>query len=475
MDLFMGRFEQPAKYADRPGERSPKRIKVSCDATEQHGQMCHFFASDFMRAVFPSTDIEIIPGPSNRSHEADIAFVSEMRQADDLCMRESREQETLSPSFHSPGWTNGVYWPPNGNVSLHKRKRPFCVCQNYEVSGVQPVHSVCDVLITMFTNFVFMSKQLQCPIISMPESYRDMGVRWLNVPQDATFDRGEGDVTRQPLSTICKTNRLNKDKFMAFMHGTCWKDNYPGADFLLRISLFDELAEKYKPPHALGFCRAGRTGPTDSQQLIEQKMVEYNLSVEHRLDRFNPHPASYADEAVLAWEQFKFAVVFQNTHESGAVSEKIAHAWLARSVPVYFGPPEALTDYNPESFINCEFADLDSKLKQLNTLRRHLEEQIKKDQPCPSQYGTNECPRTYEESLPEFKQIVTATRELFASDFQKCLQKIKAIDQDEEAWSRMVHAPIFKGNSIEGTVFDKDMYAQRFREVLEAASSAVIS
>jgi hypothetical protein len=255
---------------------------------------------------------------------------------------------------------------------------------------------------------------------------------------------------------------------MAFMHGPCWKNTYEAHDFWLRVSLFDELAEHYKKPEALGFCRGRKDRPSDSNVIVEQRMTEYNLSLENRLERFKHHEATFADEAVLAWEPFKFAIVFQNTHEPGAVQEKIVHAWLARAVPVYFGPSEALTDYNPESFINCEFTDLDSKLEQIGTLRRKLEEKLKIEGNLPP--GNHQ----FEEDTPEFKQNVKLTRQLFSSDFQKCLQKIKAVDQDEEAWARMVHAPVFKGNSIQGSVFDVETYAPRFREVLRAASSAAI-
>lgn len=469
-DLFIGRFEQPAKYADRPGERSPNRIKVGCDAIGSPnlgGHMCTFFASTFIRSVFPSSDIEIIPGPSGRSHEADISFVHEMSSIEGLCMPERRVQEILSPSNHSPGWTNGVHWPLHGNVSLHKEKRPFCVCQEYEPHPNTFVPFQCDLFITHFSNFLFEGPpSLQPPIMRMPESYRDMGLRWLNVPEDVTFDRAS-DTARQPFSTICKTNRLSKDLFMAFMHGECWKAHYDTADFLLRISLFDELAEKYKAPTALGQCRMRVDGERLSYSIVSDKMTEYNLS---------QGSGTFADEAVLAWEPFKFAVVFQNTHEAGAVQEKIVHAWLARSVPVYFGPPDALTDYNPESFINCGFSDLDSKLEQINTLRRKFEDQIRRDPEFTKKFGERPPELDeFDETSPEFKQIINFTRETFANDFQKCLQKIKAVDQDEKAWLRMVHTPVFKGNSIKRTVFDMEEYARRFREVLEAASSAVIS
>jgi hypothetical protein len=38
-------------------------------------------------------------------------------------------------------------------------------------------------------------------------------------------------------------------------------------------------------------------------------------------------------------------------------------------VPVYYGPPEAVVDYNPASFINCEFSNLEAGLAELNILR----------------------------------------------------------------------------------------------------------
>jgi len=476
MPVYMGRYDQPPKYADRPGERSPRRIKVGCDATDPHGHMCNFFAGTLMRAVFPSTDIEIIPGPSNRSHEADIAFIVHHGTAEDLCMPARREQEEIVPFNRDPGWNNGVLWPPKGKVRLHREKRPFCVCQEYEASVPNLIPAQCDAFIAPFHDYFFLNDNSQAPVIYMPESFRDFGMRWLNTPQDATFDRAVQDdpAALQPLSTICKNRRLSKDRFMAFMHGTCWKDHYTTADFWLRIALFDELAEHYKAPDALGECR-GRPpskGKPGSWDIVEQRMTEYNLSLEHRLDIRNFHPATWADEAVLAWEPFRFAVVFQNSHEIGGVSEKIVHAWLARAVPVYFGPLNALEDHNPESFIHCGFANLDSNLDTIWKLQKKLEHQIESQDRVVREARPGG--RQYAEGSPEFKSIVKLTRELFRGDFKECVQKIRAVDQDEKAWLRMVHTPIFKDNSIEGTVFDIERYGQHFREVLRATNSALM-
>jgi hypothetical protein len=58
------------------------------------------------------------------------------------------------------------------------------------------------------------------------------------------------------------------------------------------------------------------------------------------------------------------------------VQEKIVHAWLARTVPVYFGPPEAATMFNPESFIDCSFGknieDLNQQFVKLAGARCYI-------------------------------------------------------------------------------------------------------
>jgi hypothetical protein len=53
------------------------------------------------------------------------------------------------------------------------------------------------------------------------------------------------------------------------------------------------------------------------------------------------------DEAVLLQEPFRFSIAMQNTHEKGYVDEKMASAWLAHSIPIYFGAPEAASYFNP--------------------------------------------------------------------------------------------------------------------------------
>lgn len=49
----------------------------------------------------------------------------------------------------------------------------------------------------------------------------------------------------------------------------------------------------------------------------------------------------------------KFVIAFENTSTSGYTTEKIVHAFAAGSVPIYWGNPDIVNEFNPKSFINC--------------------------------------------------------------------------------------------------------------------------
>jgi hypothetical protein len=76
---------------------------------------------------------------------------------------------------------------------------------------------------------------------------------------------------------------------------------YHSADFFIRAAFFDEMKESYKSPTALNKCKCAppcSKNTTPSHQLVSMKRRQYGLG-----------DLSFADEAVLAWENFRFAVV----------------------------------------------------------------------------------------------------------------------------------------------------------------------
>jgi hypothetical protein len=58
---------------------------------------------------------------------------------------------------------------------------------------------------------------------------------------------------------------------------------------------------------------------------------------------------------------YKFSIAFENACSPGYSTEKIIHAFAAKTVPIYWGDPTIAQQFNPDSFINChDFDNLES-------------------------------------------------------------------------------------------------------------------
>jgi hypothetical protein len=72
---------------------------------------------------------------------------------------------------------------------------------------------------------------------------------------------------------------------------------------------------------------------------------------------------------------YTFTIAFENQIASGYVTEKLLEPLLAGSIPVYWGAPEARTDFNPEAFIFADDYDgFDDLIAHLNRLSDSSEE-----------------------------------------------------------------------------------------------------
>jgi hypothetical protein len=64
--------------------------------------------------------------------------------------------------------------------------------------------------------------------------------------------------------------------------------------------------------------------------------------------------------------QYKFSLAFENTVQSGYVSEKIIEAMLCNTIPIYWGHADISRDFNPESFINLrDYWTIDSAIDRI--------------------------------------------------------------------------------------------------------------
>ena len=157
-------------------------------------------------------------------------------------------------------------------------------------------------------------------------------------------------------------------------------------------------------------------------------------------------------------------------HDAGGTQEKIAHAWLARSIPVYFGPYEAVQHYNPESFINCEFGD---SVEDLEKKLKALDNQMALQKAKWTKSGQKAEGIEFDHS-PEFEALLLETRQVFSAGFGECVRKVKEIDQDEAKFMKMVNAPVLDPAVNELPLFELSYYAKRFRAALKNANSYLV-
>jgi hypothetical protein len=59
---------------------------------------------------------------------------------------------------------------------------------------------------------------------------------------------------------------------------------------------------------------------------------------------------------------FKFNISFENTSNCGYVTEKIIQPMFTNTIPIYWGAPDVINDFNEKSFINCHRFKNDEEL-----------------------------------------------------------------------------------------------------------------
>lgn len=128
-----------------------------------------------------------------------------------------------------------------------------------------------------------------------------------------------------------------RDRFCAFLY-------HHDVDF--RNRLFDVIST-YKKVDALGKCRAAKNQPVDRNV--------------HQVGKI-----SYLDLAVQKYARYRFVICSENAIVPGYITEKLLNAMLAGAVPIYYGSPEVVRDFNPKSFIYVnEFPSFEACAKRI--------------------------------------------------------------------------------------------------------------
>lgn len=128
----------------------------------------------------------------------------------------------------------------------------------------------------------------------------------------------------------------------------------------------------------------------------------------------------------LNWmSNYKFSITFENSSYPGYTTEKLMHALITDTIPIYWGNPNASQDFNPKAFINChdfksfdEVVDLVMEIDQNDNLYKEYLSQ-------PYLVDGKERDFCKEENIvAKFDEIISSNK-IYVPVFKKKLQRCR--------------------------------------------------
>jgi len=97
------------------------------------------------------------------------------------------------------------------------------------------------------------------------------------------------------------------------------------------------------------------------QKLMEYKHVDCPGKILNNMsaDDLEPRDGDWWISKQKFLRKYKFTIAFENSSSVGYTTEKLVQPLLSFSVPIYWGNPAVVRDFNPRAFINCNDYDND--------------------------------------------------------------------------------------------------------------------
>ena len=115
--------------------------------------------------------------------------------------------------------------------------------------------------------------------------------------------------------------------------------------------------------------------------------------------------------AKLAYmSSYRFTVAFENTSADHYLTEKILHALLAGSIPIYWGCPQVAEYYNPDSFVNCHaYGTFDEAIERVLAIEADpaLAERMRR---APMLHGDSRFPALHARLEERYAELAAAAR-----------------------------------------------------------------
>ena len=268
--------------------------------------------------------------------------------------------------------------------------------------------------------------------------YSNFGFQHLNVSCVRIYFSGENIV---PDFNIC-------DYAIGF-HEIEFEDRYLRYPlYMLYVSDFKLALNKHehvqKDINSRKFCNFIYS---NSKASIEREIFFNELSKYKDVDSggklFN-NIGYYICDKIDFMKDYKFSIAFENSMTNGYITEKILHAFSAKTIPIYWGSPNISKYFNSKSFINAhdfkDFHDLIKKIILINdnqdTVRNYLLEPMFNDKQL-----------KYHESLIEkFRGFLF---HIFDQDLKDCMRRNNTFhglyyQNNQIAYAKTSKSKIFK-------------------------------
>ncbi len=130
------------------------------------------------------------------------------------------------------------------------------------------------------------------------------------------------------------------------------------------MKLFEERAEALPDFAKRKFCNfvytnfAGGAGALLRQEFCKAMMKREHVDcagavLKNMENAIEPRGGNWEAGKIDFLQKYKFTISFENVGSCGYTTEKLIHPFMARSVPIYWGNPRAVEEFNPKAFVNC--------------------------------------------------------------------------------------------------------------------------
>ncbi|MGB4595854.1 MAG: glycosyltransferase family 10 [Anaerolineaceae bacterium] len=127
----------------------------------------------------------------------------------------------------------------------------------------------------------------------------------------------------------------------------------------------------------------------------------------------------------LAWMQnYKFSIVFENSEYPGYTTEKLFDGLQANTIPIYWGNPLVVKDFNTRAFINChDYSDFQAVVEEVKRIDADPNLQLSYLNE-PYLPGDQESENCREENIVQRFSTIFESDKIYVSPFTKRMQII---------------------------------------------------